>query len=85
MCLIVWLKIVSWIFRVQLGCLLQISLEPLDLGTSSDLLVGQRVFALGNPFGLDHSLTTGILKSQESNLIADVQLPDPTSFLCSER
>ena len=53
---------VNWICSVQMGCLLQISLEPLDLGTSSDLLVGQRVFALGNPFGLDHSLTTGILE-----------------------
>jgi len=33
-------------------------LQPLSLGTSSDLVVGQHVYALGNPFGLDHSLTT---------------------------
>ena len=32
-------------------------LHPLQLGTSHDLLVGQRVFAIGNPFGLDHTLT----------------------------
>lgn len=39
--------------------LMQIVLQPLSLGTSNDLVVGQHVYALGNPFGLDHSLTTG--------------------------
>ena len=32
-------------------------LKPVTLGTSANLLVGQKVFALGNPFGLDHSMT----------------------------
>jgi S1-C subfamily serine protease len=31
------------------------------LGSSGDLLVGQRVYAIGNPFGLDQTLTTGII------------------------
>lgn len=37
------------------------ALIPVTLGSSSDLLVGQRVFAIGNPFGLDHTLTQGII------------------------
>lgn len=36
-------------------------LHPLAIGTSTDLQVGQRVYAIGNPFGLDQTLTTGII------------------------
>jgi len=38
-------------------------LVPLRIGTSADLQVGQKVFAIGNPFGLDHTLTTGIVSA----------------------
>jgi S1-C subfamily serine protease len=36
-------------------------LRPIPIGTSNDLEVGQKVFAIGNPFGLDHTLTTGVI------------------------
>jgi S1-C subfamily serine protease len=38
-------------------------LRPVSLGTSRDLVVGQRVYAIGNPFGLDQTLTTGIVSA----------------------
>jgi len=38
-------------------------LKPLPLGVSGDLLVGQKVYAIGNPFGLDQTLTTGIISA----------------------
>jgi len=38
-------------------------LVPIQIGTSADLEVGQKVFAIGNPFGLDHTLTTGIVSA----------------------
>ena len=38
-------------------------LPALAIGTSNDLQVGQRVHAIGNPFGLDQTLTTGIVSA----------------------
>lgn len=38
-------------------------LPPIPIGTSADLQVGQRVYAIGNPFGLDQTLTTGIISA----------------------
>jgi S1-C subfamily serine protease len=37
--------------------------RPIQPGSSRSLIVGQKVFAIGNPFGLDHSLSTGIISA----------------------
>lgn len=39
------------------------NLKPIKVGTSKDLLVGQMSLALGNPFGLDHSISKGIISA----------------------
>jgi S1-C subfamily serine protease len=46
-------------------------LNPLPLGESSGLLVGQKVFAIGNPFGLDQTLTTGIISALNREIESD--------------
>ncbi len=38
-------------------------LRPIPIGTSKDLQVGQKVHAIGNPFGLDQTLTTGVISA----------------------
>ncbi|AGA25489.1 S1C family serine protease [Singulisphaera acidiphila] len=45
-------------------------LYPVALGDSSGLLVGQKILALGNPFGLERTLTTGIISSLDRSLQA---------------
>jgi S1-C subfamily serine protease len=43
-------------------------LFPVAMGSSDQLRVGQRVFAVGNPFGWDGTMTTGIISSLNRNL-----------------
>lgn len=38
-------------------------LSPIKFGSSKDLLVGQYSFAIGSPFGLDYTLTTGVISA----------------------
>ncbi|SDO93205.1 serine protease, S1-C subfamily, contains C-terminal PDZ domain [Lutimaribacter pacificus] len=42
--------------------------EPLENGNSADLRVGQSVLAIGNPFGLDWTLTTGIVSALDREI-----------------
>ncbi|WP_028920101.1 S1C family serine protease [Pseudoxanthomonas suwonensis] len=45
------------------------------VGTSADLKVGQKVFAIGNPFGLDWTLTTGIVSALDRSLAGEAGGP----------
>ena len=47
------------------------SLIPLELGDSAGLRVGQRVFAIGNPYGLERTMSVGIISSLNRTLAAD--------------
>jgi len=39
------------------------SYQPFELAPTKNLIVGQKTLAIGNPFGLDHTLTTGIISA----------------------
>jgi S1-C subfamily serine protease len=43
-------------------------LTPLKIGSSTNLQVGQKVIAIGNPFGFDHTVTTGIVSALGRNI-----------------
>ncbi len=49
----------------------QEKLKPIQLATSSDLQVGQTVFAIGNPFGLSLSMTKGIISALDRTIESD--------------
>ena len=53
-------------------------LKALAKGESSSLQVGQTTLAIGNPFGLDYSLTTGIISAlgREINSVNDIKITD---------
>lgn len=44
------------------------NIRPIPVGTSDDLAVGQAVFAIGNPFGLARTLTTGVISALDRRL-----------------
>lgn len=45
-------------------------LHPVELGESSRLKVGQKIYAIGNPFGLERTMTVGIISSLNRSLPA---------------
>jgi S1-C subfamily serine protease len=51
------------------------TLPALPVGSSRDLIVGQKVFAIGNPFGLDQTLTTGIISGVGREIMTPAGTP----------
>jgi S1-C subfamily serine protease len=51
------------------------SVTPLALGTSHDLVVGQDVIAIGSPFGLDYTLSTGVISGLGRDIPGQGDLP----------
>jgi S1-C subfamily serine protease len=50
-------------------------LSPIPVGRSSELKVGQTVLAIGNPFGLDHTLTTGVISGLDREINSPARRP----------
>ena len=63
------------VLKIEAG---DVPLPPISLGRSADLVVGQKVFAIGNPFGFDQSLTTGVISAlgREMESLARVPIRD---------
>ncbi len=50
-------------------------LQPIPVGRSHDLAVGQSVYAIGNPFGFDQTLTTGVISALGREIESMAQIP----------
>ncbi|GAB4566681.1 MAG: trypsin-like peptidase domain-containing protein [Haliangiales bacterium] len=50
-------------------------LTPISVGASVNLQVGQKVFAIGNPFGLDQTLTTGVISGLNREIKSATERP----------
>lgn len=50
-------------------------LYPIPVGRSANLKVGQSVLAIGNPFGFDHTLTTGVISGLDREIRSPAQRP----------
>ncbi|MCB0559379.1 MAG: trypsin-like peptidase domain-containing protein [Lewinellaceae bacterium] len=63
------------VLRIEAGREL---LHPIPIGSSEELRVGQSVYAIGNPFGLDQTLTTGIISAlgREIQSVAGIPIRD---------
>lgn len=61
------------------------SIQPIKIGTSKNLQVGQKALAIGNPFGLDHTITTGIISALERKIrgFGDVKIYGMIQTDCS--
>jgi S1-C subfamily serine protease len=57
------------------------NLVPIRLGRSDNLRVGQRTYLVGNPFGLNGTLTTGIISSLDRSLPSQVEDREMTSII----
>ena len=56
----------------------RVPLAPIVVGSSSELQVGEAVFAIGNPYGLDQTLTNGIISALHRRLPESATLEIPT-------
>lgn len=45
------------------------NLIPISVGSSSDLMVGQKTIAIGNPFALDHTMTVGVVSALDRKIM----------------